>query len=113
MRGDGMDNFIEGLQILLPLAIFLGAFSAFFAVMGWLLTWALKPIDDKLGNHITDTNKKIDNLTSHFNDMKSYVNDLKSNFSDMRSDVNDLKSNFKRMEGKFDQFISKDRNLTL
>ncbi len=60
---------------------------------------SVKYIDEKLENHVTDTNKKIDGLKS---DMNLRFDDLKK---DMISSKQDMTSRMDRIESKLDDVI--------
>ncbi len=72
--------------------------SLLFTGWAWMLSAKINPIKELLTNHITDTNKKIDDLQSSTNqkidDLQSSTNqkidDLKSDIKEVRQDIKEL-----------------------
>lgn len=54
-----MEDLISWIDTFTPLFQLVLAVSAILGIGAYLLRWAIKPLDEKLSNHITDTHKEI------------------------------------------------------
>ncbi len=69
-----------------------------------VLSRDVKYINEKLDNHITDTNKKIDSLSSDLNQFKTEMNQFKTEMNQFKTEVSVFQ---KEVSIKLDRLLSK------
>ncbi len=92
----GMDTSV--LTIIVTFGIFLFAQLSFFVAMVKLI---VKPINEKLDNHITDTNKKLDTYSA---DTNKKIDKLETRMDRIETK---LETRMDRIESKLDKLLSK------
>ncbi len=65
-----------------------------FGGQAWMLSAKIKPIEIALNNHLSETNRKIDNLKIEITEVRK---DLKSDITEVRQDIKEIRQDIKEL----------------